>query len=98
MRWAGAGGDSTAAGVGGLSASGRAAGSPAGGDPAQRGNGIHSERAAGWLETNGGKVARRADGKVDAIIEIAQTTAIYPDDLKSVKLPKAVERGAKLRL
>ncbi|MEM6855049.1 MAG: UDPGP type 1 family protein [Planctomycetota bacterium] len=57
---------------------------------------LQTERAARWLEANGVEVARDADGAVDAVIEIKQTTAIYPDDLKTVELPAKVEAGGEL--
>ncbi len=54
-----------------------------------------TERAARWLEMSGVKVPRDAKGKPEAVIEISQLTAIYPEDLKSIKLPDAIERGEK---
>jgi UDP-N-acetylglucosamine/UDP-N-acetylgalactosamine diphosphorylase len=57
-----------------------------------------TERAARWLEAAGVKVARRGDGKVDAVIEISQLTAIEAGDLKGLDLPKEVPAGSHLLL
>ncbi len=59
---------------------------------------LQTERAARWLEAAGVAVPRTADGQVDAVIELKQTTAIYPDDLKGVELPTKVEPGGELLL
>jgi len=59
---------------------------------------LQTERAARWLEAAGVDVARDADGVVDAVIEIKQTTAIYPEDLQGVELPAKVESGGELLL
>ncbi|MEM1107969.1 MAG: UDPGP type 1 family protein [Planctomycetota bacterium] len=57
---------------------------------------LQTERAARWLEANGVEIARDTDGVVDAVIEIKQTTAIYPEDLKAIEFPGAVRSGDKL--
>jgi UDP-N-acetylglucosamine/UDP-N-acetylgalactosamine diphosphorylase len=64
---------------------------------------IQTERAARWLEANGVKVARDPGdgeglGRVRAVIEIKQTTAITPQDLQSVDLPGEVKAGDELLL
>ena len=61
---------------------------------------IQTERAARWLEANGVKVARDGEGlgSVQATIEIKQTTAIYPEDLKTIDLPGEVAAGSELLL
>ena len=59
---------------------------------------IQTERAARWLEKRGVDVPRNEDGTVRAVIEIKQTTAIYPEDLEDVDLPAAVEPGGELLL
>ncbi|MEO1236737.1 MAG: UTP--glucose-1-phosphate uridylyltransferase [Planctomycetota bacterium] len=59
---------------------------------------LQTERAARWLEANGVAVARKPDGEVDAVIEIKQTTAIYPADLAEVELPAEVKPGDELLL
>ncbi|MEO0515052.1 MAG: UDPGP type 1 family protein, partial [Planctomycetota bacterium] len=55
---------------------------------------LQTERAARWLEAAGVAVPRTADGQVDAVIELKQTTAIYPDDLQGVELPPQIESGS----
>lgn len=61
---------------------------------------IQTERAARWLEANGVEVARQGKGlgSVQAVIEIKQTTAIYPEDLENLDLPARVESGDELLL
>jgi UDP-N-acetylglucosamine/UDP-N-acetylgalactosamine diphosphorylase len=59
---------------------------------------LQSDRAAAWLERYGVVVPRRADGHVDARIEISPLTALGPEDLKRMKLPSEVARGAELVL
>ncbi|MEM1353289.1 MAG: UTP--glucose-1-phosphate uridylyltransferase [Planctomycetota bacterium] len=59
---------------------------------------IQTERAARWLEANKVQVPRKADGTIDAVIEIPQITAIYPEDLKDQKLPKKIEPGSEVLL
>lgn len=59
---------------------------------------LQTERAARWLEANRVKVPRKDDGSVNAVIEIPQITAIYPEDLKGKKLPKAIEPGSEVLL
>lgn len=54
---------------------------------------LQTERAARWLEAKGVSIPRNADGEVDAIIEIKQTTAIEPDDLDSAQLPEEIKSG-----
>ncbi len=43
------------------------------------------DRAAGWLESAGLSVPRKADGSVDCAIEIAPNFAISPEDVKANK-------------
>lgn len=57
-----------------------------------------TERAARWLEARGVKVPRDAAGKVQAVIEVSQLTAIEPDDLSDVELPDSVEPDTQLLL
>ena len=56
---------------------------------------IQIDRAARWLEAAGVSVARGSDGKAAAVLEVSQTTAIYPEDLAHVKLPRRIEAGTK---
>jgi UDP-N-acetylglucosamine/UDP-N-acetylgalactosamine diphosphorylase len=73
---------------------------PEGEDPAndspESSKRLQAERAARWLEANKVKVPRKDDGSVDAVIEIPQVTAIYPEDLKGKKLPSKIEPGAEV--
>ncbi|GAB4197912.1 MAG: UDPGP type 1 family protein [Phycisphaeraceae bacterium] len=54
---------------------------------------LQTERAARWLAVHGVQVARNSEGQVDARIEISHLTAIEPEDLKPVELPKEVGSG-----
>jgi UDP-N-acetylglucosamine/UDP-N-acetylgalactosamine diphosphorylase len=56
-------------------------------DSAESSRAMLIERCAGWLEEAGVKVPRKADGSVDAIIEIAASFAASPEELKD-KLDK----------
>ncbi|MEM9413901.1 MAG: UTP--glucose-1-phosphate uridylyltransferase [Planctomycetota bacterium] len=57
---------------------------------------IQTERAARWLEKNRVRVPRKDDGVVDAVIELPQVTAIFPDDLEDEKLPGKIEPGSEV--
>lgn len=57
-----------------------------------------TERAGRWLEQMGVPVARDAQGRVDAVIEISHLTATEPQDLYGVKLPLEVKRGDRVLL
>ncbi|NBC10430.1 MAG: UDPGP type 1 family protein [Planctomycetes bacterium] len=57
---------------------------------------LQTDRAARWLEANGVKIPRDAQGHADATLEIKQTTAIYPDDLQPLDLPDQVEPRSEL--
>ena len=59
---------------------------------------LQTERAAVWLSANGVEVPRRADGSVDAVIEISPLTAVCPDDLASIDLPTTIPGGSTLVL
>ena len=54
---------------------------------------MQSERSARWLESRGVTVARKANGQIDALIDISPLTAIDPDDLDGLDLPKSVGAG-----
>jgi UDP-N-acetylglucosamine/UDP-N-acetylgalactosamine diphosphorylase len=58
-----------------------------------------SQRNAQWLEAAGVKVPRKADGTVDAVIEIASSFALYPQDViaKKGEVP-AIAPGSKVYL
>lgn len=55
---------------------------------------IQTQRAARWLESFGVLIPRKADGTVDATIEISPMTASCAQDLDRVDLPKAIEPGS----
>jgi UDP-N-acetylglucosamine/UDP-N-acetylgalactosamine diphosphorylase len=59
---------------------------------------LQTERAARWLEKHGVKIPRNAEGKADAKIEISCLTAIGPDDLAGIELPKAIQAGGSVKL
>jgi UDP-N-acetylglucosamine/UDP-N-acetylgalactosamine diphosphorylase len=55
---------------------------------------LQSDRAGAWLEAAGVRVPRRADGSVDAKIEISPLTAADRDSLAKVDLPREIRRGS----
>jgi len=57
---------------------------------------LQSERAARWLERAGVVVPRKADGSVDAVIEIPPSVALGPEDLAGRDLPGRIDPGARL--
>jgi UDP-N-acetylglucosamine/UDP-N-acetylgalactosamine diphosphorylase len=65
-------------------------------DSAESSKHLQTERAARWLEANRVKVPRKEDGSVDAVIEIPQIVAIYPEDLKGKTLPSKIEPGSEV--
>ena len=58
---------------------------------------LQTERAARWLEHIGHPVPRKADGGVDAMIEISPLTASSSEDLKGLELPE-IKPGDKVYL
>ena len=48
---------------------------------------LQIERATRWIESAGGSVPRRADGEIDAVIEIEASTALEASDLDEKQLP-----------
>ncbi len=54
---------------------------------------LQSQRAARWLQTHNITIPRNADGQVNAKIEISPLTAIAPDDLAAIDLPKEINPG-----
>lgn len=59
---------------------------------------LQIERAARWLEACGVRVPRTEEGVVDAVIEICPLTALSPEELAQLDLPREVQRGQKLLL
>lgn len=67
-------------------------------DSAESSQQLQVQRAARWLESHGVHIARDAAGAVQAAIEIRQTTAIEPEDLKEITLPDSIEAGEEVLL
>ncbi len=59
---------------------------------------LQTERAAKWLEKQGVKVPRHAEGTVNATIEISPLTATEPSDLAKVNLPAEIKPGETVTL
>ncbi len=59
---------------------------------------IQTERAARWLTSRAVLVPRKANGAADCVLEISPLTATEAEDLGGVKLPKEIERGARIAL
>ncbi|MEO0587754.1 MAG: UDPGP type 1 family protein [Planctomycetota bacterium] len=58
---------------------------------------LQSDRAAQWLQQAGVQMPWKADGSVDAVVEVSQRVAIYADDIEALKdLPKSVPAGGEL--
>ena len=69
-----------------------------GADSAQTSRQLQSNLYGGWLEQAGVAIPRRADGDVDASIEISPLTAMSSDALASTALPESVEAAGQLIL
>ena len=59
---------------------------------------LQSDRHGAWMEANGVRIPRDADGHVDARIEISPLTALEQHDLARARLPEAVAPGESLVL
>ncbi|MCA9285905.1 MAG: UDPGP type 1 family protein [Phycisphaerales bacterium] len=63
---------------------------------------LQSDRAGAWLEQAGVRVPRRADGHVDARLEISPLTALSPEELldpeRRSELPSAIRPGQELAI
>lgn len=66
-------------------------------DSAETSRSLQIERAARWLEQQGCKVPRKAEGTVDAIIELSPLTASCAEDLQALDIPQ-IKPGDKLIL
>ena len=55
-----------------------------------------TDRAARWLEAKNVKIPRKADGSVDAVIELSHLKAIDPQDLDDMDLPDAIDPGTEV--
>lgn len=59
---------------------------------------IQTIRAARWLESLGVAIPRTSDGAPDCVLEISPRTATCAEELRTARLPKAIERGQRLAL
>ncbi|MFZ4574707.1 MAG: UTP--glucose-1-phosphate uridylyltransferase [Phycisphaerales bacterium] len=59
---------------------------------------LQTERAARWLESRGVRIARRADGTSDCVIEISPLTATEASEIPAAVIPASVGASAKLSL
>lgn len=66
-------------------------------DSAETAKGMMIERAGAWLEEAGARVPKKADGSIDAVIEIAPSFAVEKGDVKE-KINQIPEIKAKEKL
>lgn len=59
---------------------------------------LQTLRAARWLEACGVAVPKTTGGEPDCVLEISPRTATSAAELRHAKLPRAIERGAKVAL
>ncbi|MFA6046020.1 MAG: UDPGP type 1 family protein [Phycisphaerales bacterium] len=59
---------------------------------------LQTLRAARWLESCGVAIPQTPTGEPDCVLEISPRTATSAAELAHAKLPKAIERGAKLTM
>lgn len=59
---------------------------------------LQTERAARWIEAAGGSVPRRADGSVDAVIELSPLTACGPEELPAEVIRRRFDAGESVAL
>lgn len=57
---------------------------------------IQTRRAARWLAAQGVSVPMGPDGQPDCVLEISPRTATCAEELEGAKLPRAIERGARV--
>lgn len=69
-----------------------------GGDSPETSRDLQTLRAARWLERAGVAIPKKGDGSPDCVIELSPRTACFEEHVKGMKLPKAVERGARVAL
>lgn len=72
--------------------------SATGADSPESSRDLQTLRAARWLERAGVAIPRRADGSPDCVIELSPRTACFEEHVKQMKLPRAVERGARVAM
>jgi UDP-N-acetylglucosamine/UDP-N-acetylgalactosamine diphosphorylase len=59
---------------------------------------IQTQRAARWLEARGVIIPRDAAGEPDCTLEMSPLTSMEESDLNAGKLPRRIERGAKVAI
>lgn len=69
-----------------------------GADSPESSKDLQTLRAARWLERAGVAIPKKPDGSPDCVIELSPRTACFEEHVKAMKLPKAIERGARVAL
>jgi len=69
-----------------------------GADSPESSKDLQTLRAARWLERAGVAIPKKPDGSPDCVIELSPRTACFEEHVKAMKLPKAIERGAKVTM
>lgn len=69
-----------------------------GADSVESSKELQTLRAARWLERAGVAIPKKSDGTPDCVIELSPRTATCFEHLKGAKLPKAIERGARVAM
>jgi UDP-N-acetylglucosamine/UDP-N-acetylgalactosamine diphosphorylase len=67
-----------------------------GADSPETSRDLQTLRAARWLERAGVAIPKKADGSPDCVIELSPRSACFEEHVKEMKLPKAIERGARV--
>ncbi len=65
-------------------------------DSVESSSAMQTARAARWLESAGVRIPRKPDGTPDCVLEISARSAGGPEDVKRLKLPGSIERGARV--
>jgi len=69
-----------------------------GADSPESSKDLQTLRAARWLERAGVAIPKKPNGSPDCVIELSPRTACFEEHVKAMKLPKAIERGARVAL
>lgn len=67
-------------------------------DSVESSRAIQTLRASRWLAAHGVGIPKNAAGEPDCVLEISPLTALEAADLKAAKLPRQIERGARVAL
>ena len=67
-------------------------------DSVESSRAIQTLRAARWLASHGVGIPMNSAGEPDCVLEISPLTALEVSDLRAAKLPRQIERGAKVAL